>query len=167
MWKYGKSRRDLTISVVDGSIHLSKVLLITLKLQGFTHRNLVQVFHQDSQSEKNEESSTKLSLGSSFRFQHDNDLKHTAKIVKLWLLYNIQNQLHTPPQSPDLNPIERLWDLRERKIRQHNISRKDTLKSVFKDEWEEISAEETTKLVNSMLKRLQEVHERRGYPYSY
>ncbi|GFT26168.1 hypothetical protein TNCV_1543821 [Trichonephila clavipes] len=49
----------------------------------------------------------------------------------------------------------------ERKIRQHNISSKDMLKSVLKVEWEKISAEETIKLVNSMSKRLQEVLERR------
>ncbi|GFS78549.1 transposable element Tcb1 transposase [Trichonephila clavipes] len=93
--------------------------------------DLVQVVHLNSQSEKTEESATKLGLGSPFRFQHDNDPKHTAAIVKLWLLYNVPNQLHTPPQSPDLNPIEHLWDLLERKIRQHNISSKDMLKSGF------------------------------------
>ncbi|GFV39445.1 transposable element Tcb1 transposase [Trichonephila clavipes] len=114
-----------------------------------------------------DESATKLGLGSSFRFQHDNDPKRTAEIVKFSLLYNVPNQLHTLPQSPDLNPIEYLWDLLERKICQHTISSKDILKSVHKDEWEKISAEETTKLVNSMPKRLQEVLERWGYPTSY
>ncbi|GFV43164.1 transposable element Tc1 transposase [Trichonephila clavipes] len=43
------------------------------------------------------------------------------------------------------------------KIRQHNVSNKDILKSVLKDQWEKISAEETTRFVSSMLKRLQEV----------
>ncbi|GFS99637.1 transposable element Tcb1 transposase [Trichonephila clavipes] len=95
------------------------------------------------------------------------DPKPTAEIVKLWSLYNVPNQLHTHPQSPDLNPVEHLWDLLECKIRQHNISSKDMLKSVLKDEWEKISAEETTKLNNSMPKRLQEVLERRGYPTSF
>ncbi|GFY09838.1 transposable element Tcb1 transposase [Trichonephila clavipes] len=107
------------------------------------------------------ESATKLGLGSSFHFQHDNDPKHTAENVKLWLLYNVLNQQYTPPQSPDLNSIEHLWDLLESKIRQHNISSKDMLKSVLKDEWENISTEETIKLVNSKPKRLQEVLERR------
>lgn len=37
----------------------------------------------------------KLNLGSSFIFQQDNDPKRTAKIVKLWLLYNCKMQLHT------------------------------------------------------------------------
>ncbi|GFV46561.1 transposable element Tcb1 transposase [Trichonephila clavipes] len=109
------------------------------------------------------ESATKRGLGFSFRFLHDNDVNHNAKIVKLWLLYNVPNRLHTLPDSSDLNPIEHLWDLLERKIRQHYISSKDMLKSVLKDELEKISAEETTKRVNSMPKRLQEVLERRGY----
>ncbi|GFW69859.1 hypothetical protein TNCV_1403121 [Trichonephila clavipes] len=72
------------------------------------------------------------------------DPKHTAEIVKLWPLYDVLkincNPL-THTQSPDLNPVEHLWDLLERKIRQHNTSSKDMLKSVLKDEWEKISAE--------------------------
>ncbi|GFX03292.1 transposable element Tc1 transposase [Trichonephila clavipes] len=118
--------------------------------------------------EKNvKESATLLGLGSSFHFQHDNGPKYTAVIVMLWLLCNIPNQLHTPPQSPDMNPIEHLWNLLERKNRQLNISGTDMLKSILKDDWEKIIAEETTKLVNSLPKRLQEVLERRGYPTSY
>ncbi|GFX92765.1 hypothetical protein TNCV_4876221 [Trichonephila clavipes] len=45
------------------------------------------------------------------------------------------------PVSHDLNPIERQWDLLERRVRQHNISSKDMLKRALKDEWEKISAE--------------------------
>ncbi|GFT59455.1 hypothetical protein TNCV_3405781 [Trichonephila clavipes] len=48
--------------------------------------------------------------------------------------------------------IEHLRDLLERRIRQHNISGKNMLKSVLKDEWEKISAEEIIRLINSMLK---------------
>ncbi|GFT86420.1 transposable element Tc1 transposase [Trichonephila clavipes] len=90
------------------------------------------------------ESATKLGLGSSFSFQHDNDPKHSTELVKLWQFYKVPKQLHKLPQSPDLNPVEHPWNLLERKIRQHSISSKDMLKSVLKDEWEKISAEETT-----------------------
>lgn len=48
----------------------------------------------------------KLDLGESWIFQQDNDPKHNAQVVKEWLLYYAPRQLHTPPQSPDLNVIE-------------------------------------------------------------
>lgn len=108
-----------------------------------------------------------LELGDDFWFQQDNDPKHAAQNVKLWLLYNTKHQLRTPPQSPDLNPIEHLWDLLERRIRQHHISSKEMLKTVILNEWRKITTEDTSKLVRSMPNRLAEVLKRRGNPTSY
>ncbi|GFW43594.1 transposable element Tcb2 transposase [Trichonephila clavipes] len=51
----------------------------------------------------------KLSMENTFIFQQDNDPKHTAMVTKTWLLYHGPRRLETPPQSPDLNPIEYLW----------------------------------------------------------
>lgn len=48
----------------------------------------------------------KLQLHNRWIFQQDNDPKHTARTVKEWLLYNVPKQLHSPPQSSDLNPID-------------------------------------------------------------
>lgn len=113
------------------------------------------------------ESARKLGLGEDFWFQQDNDPKHTAHNVKLWLLYNTKNQLHSPPQSPDLNPIEHLWDYLERRIRLHTITSKNMLKEVIMEEWRQISPEVTQKLVKSMPRRLAETIQRKGYPTSY
>ncbi|GBM11466.1 hypothetical protein AVEN_240616-1 [Araneus ventricosus] len=43
-------------------------------------------------------------------FKSISDPKHSAHNVKLCLLYSIENQLHSPPQSTDVNSIEHLWD---------------------------------------------------------
>ena len=103
------------------------------------------------------QSSEKLGLPRDFYFQQDNDPKHTAFDARLWLLYNVKNQLKTPPQSLDLNPIEHLWSLLERKIRNHVITSKEMLKTVLLEEWEKITPAETVNQVKSINKRLLEV----------
>ncbi|GFV77891.1 hypothetical protein TNCV_451 [Trichonephila clavipes] len=57
-----------------------------------------------------------------------------------------------------LNYILRFENVDSHRIRQHNVSSKDMLKSVLKDQWEKLSAEKTPRFASSMPKRLQEAH---------
>ncbi|GFT00857.1 transposable element Tcb1 transposase [Trichonephila clavipes] len=139
--------------------HVGRLTFIDSTLNHMEYINILK--------ENLKQSAQDLDLGDDFWFQQDNVPKHTAHNVKLWLLYNIKNQLRSPPQSPYLNPIEHLWDLLERKTRQHHITSKEMLKRVVVTEWNTISSEETSKLVQSMPKRLTEVLRRKGYPTSY
>ena len=43
------------------------------------------------------------------RFMQDNDPKHTSKRAKRFMEEKGVNWWRTPPESPDLNPIENLW----------------------------------------------------------
>lgn len=112
------------------------------------------------------ESATQLGLNDSFIFQQDNDPKHTALIVKEWLLYHTK-QLKTPPQSPDLNPIEHLCDHIGRQIRKREVKGRTELKNIIMEEWSKIPSSVTQHLVDSMRSRLQEVIKSKGYPTKY
>ncbi len=59
-------------------------------------------------------SAEKMGIRRTFKFYQDNDPKHKAYKTHEWLLYNCPKVLETPPQSPDINPIENLWKLLEK-----------------------------------------------------
>ncbi len=50
-------------------------------------------------------------------FQQDNAPYYKAQIISDWFLeHNEFTLLKWPPESPDINPIEHLWDVVEREI---------------------------------------------------
>lgn len=104
----------------------------------------------------------KLGLPRVYYFQQDNDPKHTSYVVREWLLYNVPKQLKTPPQSPDLNPIEHLWCEVKNRLKNVNPTNKKDLKSAIQNIWENIPSSVTKKLVESMPRRLQAVLEAKG-----
>ncbi|GBL95587.1 Transposable element Tc1 transposase [Araneus ventricosus] len=108
-----------------------------------------------------------LDIGNNFVFDQDNDPKHRALNVRLWCLYKSLQILKTPPQSPDVNPIEHIWRELEVRIRKHDIKTNSELKTVITEEWMNIDAEITKKLVKSIPKRLKAVVDAKGYPPKY
>ena len=115
-------------------------------------------------------------IGPDFMFQHDNAPSHTARTVRNWLAnpapdalvedgvdWNI-DVIDWPAQSPDLNPIEHLWDHIEREISRVEAPR-GGLNGLFarvQEIWDEIDLEVVEKLVDSMPERCQAVINNRG-----
>ena len=112
-------------------------------------------------------SAENLGIGATFQFYQDNDPKHSALNTKLWLLYNCPGVIKTPAQSPDLNPIEHLWDHLERRLRQRHFTSKTQMEQILMEEWNSIDTFITRKLVESIPRRLKEVVRRKGRATRY
>jgi len=97
-------------------------------------------------------------------FQHDNDPKHTARSTKAWLQYNEIAVLKWPAQSPDLNPIEHLWNELDRRVRnrQKQPSNKEELWEAIEEEWQKIGQDFCIKLISTMPARIKAVIKAKG-----
>ena len=71
------------------------------------------------------ESVKKLNLGRNWILQHDNDPKHRPHIATKWLDEKGVERVKWASFSPDLNPIEHIWDEVVRRMR------KETAKNEF------------------------------------
>lgn len=101
------------------------------------------------------------------KFQQDNAPCHKSAMTMGWFKDNMVPVLDWPAQSPDLNPIEHLWGILKRKVREHSITSKRVLKNALLDEWNAITADECKKLVNSMPQRIAAVIKAKGGPTKY
>uniref|UniRef100_A0AAZ3RX87 Tc1-like transposase DDE domain-containing protein n=1 Tax=Oncorhynchus tshawytscha TaxID=74940 RepID=A0AAZ3RX87_ONCTS len=73
--------------------------------------------------------------------QHDNDTCHTACSMCDFLQDRNVSVLPWPAKSPDLNPIEHLWDLLDRRVRARAITPRNVreLAGALVEEWGNIS----------------------------
>lgn len=100
--------------------------------------------------EKNLLTYTEETLSQDWIFQQDNDPKHTSKLLKQWFSTSNVRVLSWPSQSPDLNPIEHLWDMLDRQVQKHTYSNKAALFKALKEEWNKIPPDYINRLIQSM-----------------
>jgi transposase len=112
-------------------------------------------------------SAEKLGIRKTFKFYQDNDPKHKSFKTREWLLYNCPRVLETPPQSPDCNPIEHVWDHLDREIRKTPITGRNHLKERLQEEWAKIPTSYLQNLVSSMPRRLEQVIQAKGLHTKY
>ena len=101
-------------------------------------------------------------------FQQDSAPAHTAIVVKNWFRNNKISVLDWPGNSPDLNPIENLWNVLKRKVAKHAPSSIQDLTFWLKRVWcTEITPELCKKLIHSMPHHIKTVLKYKGSVTKY
>ena len=95
------------------------------------------------------------SMGSTFQFMDDNAPCHRTKTVANWMSAKNLNRMEVwPPQSPDLNPIEHVWDILGDKVQEKKPKNLKELEKILQEEWKKISVLDIQTLINSMPRRV-------------
>ena len=100
-------------------------------------------------------------------YQQDNDPKHKSKRATQWFQDHNIRLLDWPAQSPDLSPIENLWDYVNREVKKQKPGSVDELWNSIQKVWAEIPKDLCAKLVGTMPKRCREVVDRKGAASHY
>ena len=102
------------------------------------------------------------------RFQQDNDPKHTSKKAKEFMAGNGINWWPTPPESPDLNPIENLWHELKHYLRKvHKPHSAEELRQGVETFWCGLTAERCQRYINHIHNVIPVVIEREGKASGY
>ena len=89
-------------------------------------------------------------------FQHDNARPHSARLTQAYLEAQGVDVLPWPAYSPDMNPIEHLWDYLGRQVtnRVPQPPNRQQLIQALQQEWVRIPQDTIRHLVRSMRQRI-------------
>jgi hypothetical protein len=102
-------------------------------------------------------------------FQQDNDSKHTSAAARKWIEDHGIEVLEWPAQSPDLNPIEHLWEHLKRQLAayENEPAGIHELWERVEVEWNKIPALVCIDLIESMPRRVAAVLKAKGGHTNY
>lgn len=99
--------------------------------------------------------------------QQGNVSCHTARTVRHWLNDHDVNILPRPIQSPDMNPIENMWNFESKSNPENKPGNIKELKHVLKQKWPKIDPELCQKCLFSMTSCVKVLLKTKGWPTKY
>lgn len=104
----------------------------------------------------------------SHRLYQDNDPKHSSKHIERFLAEKQINWWYTPPESPDLNPIELVWGSMKQCLRNSYKPRNlDELKAGIEKFWLTLTPQICRKYIGHLKKVIPKIVEVKGAPSGY
>ncbi|KIM96032.1 hypothetical protein OIDMADRAFT_20936 [Oidiodendron maius Zn] len=88
--------------------------------------------------------------------QEDGDPSHGKKkkgLAQRYLQSNWIPVLRHPPQSPDLNPIEGVWNILKNRVRKRSWRTEEEFRSIILQEWDAITMDEIRARIAEMPER--------------
>ena len=105
---------------------------------------------------------------STHRFMQDNDPKHTSRAAQDFYARSGINWWRTPPQSPDMNPIENLWhELKEYIRREVKPTTKQELVNGITRFWATVDVHKCCRYIAHLKKVMPKVFENGGEATGY
>lgn len=97
-------------------------------------------------------------------FMDDNARPHRAHAVRQFLRNNAIDTIPWPARSPDLNPLEHLWDILGRQVKQRDppVNSLQELSQALIEEWNRIPLRRIRRLIESMRRRVRVTIAARG-----
>ncbi|KAK6755720.1 hypothetical protein RB195_014235 [Necator americanus] len=102
-------------------------------------------------------------IGRGFIFQQDNDPKHTSSHIRDWFNRRHVEVFDWPSQSPDLNPIQHLWEELERRMKGKKARNSAEKFAQFEEVWNAIPQSCVDNLLDSMPRRCHAVIDAKGF----
>jgi hypothetical protein len=97
-----------------------------------------------------------------WHLQQDNDPKHTSHVAKEFIAENGINVIDWPSNSPDLNPIENMWQIIKNNVEKWMPQNINELNRFLVEEWEAIPHETVNNLIFSMKNRCESILAKNG-----